>query len=117
MAQFVWQAKVQVQIAAVDAANFQRQGALFEVGTGIAKGRHAADHGVCPEENPVIGWGARRAPFRQDTSTRPGGVCGTYNATQRFCSVEFACVFVFLRSDERRLGKECVRTCRSRWSP
>src|SRR3546814_15776187 len=22
-----------------------------------------------------------------------------------------------LRSDERRVGKECVRTCRSRWSP
>src|SRR3546814_13871944 len=23
----------------------------------------------------------------------------------------------FLRSEERRVGKECVRTCRSRWSP
>src|SRR3546814_14792469 len=23
----------------------------------------------------------------------------------------------FFRSGERRLGKECVRTCRSRWSP
>src|SRR3546814_13218331 len=23
----------------------------------------------------------------------------------------------FLRSDERRVGKECVSTCRSRWSP
>src|SRR3546814_2101603 len=22
-----------------------------------------------------------------------------------------------LRSEERRVGKECVRTCRSRWSP
>src|SRR3546814_11431676 len=22
-----------------------------------------------------------------------------------------------VRSDERRVGKECVRTCRSRWSP
>src|SRR3546814_20015371 len=22
-----------------------------------------------------------------------------------------------IRSDERRVGKECVRTCRSRWSP
>src|SRR3546814_14580043 len=22
-----------------------------------------------------------------------------------------------MRSDERRVGKECVRTCRSRWSP
>src|SRR3546814_17129414 len=24
---------------------------------------------------------------------------------------------VFLRSEDRRVGKECVRTCRSRWSP
>src|SRR3546814_18429575 len=23
----------------------------------------------------------------------------------------------FFRSEERRVGKECVRTCRSRWSP
>src|SRR3546814_19897667 len=23
----------------------------------------------------------------------------------------------FMRSEERRVGKECVRTCRSRWSP
>src|SRR3546814_13534175 len=25
--------------------------------------------------------------------------------------------FQVLRSEERRVGKECVRTCRSRWSP
>src|SRR3546814_13279277 len=24
---------------------------------------------------------------------------------------------VYARSDERRVGKECVSTCRSRWSP
>src|SRR3546814_12920050 len=24
---------------------------------------------------------------------------------------------VIIRSEERRVGKECVRTCRSRWSP
>src|SRR3546814_13361511 len=24
---------------------------------------------------------------------------------------------VLMRSEERRVGKECVRTCRSRWSP
>src|SRR3546814_3790600 len=26
-------------------------------------------------------------------------------------------VFADLRSEERRVGKECVRTCRSRWPP
>src|SRR3546814_13406449 len=25
--------------------------------------------------------------------------------------------FLYLRSEERRVGKECVSTCRSRWSP
>src|SRR3546814_15051867 len=25
--------------------------------------------------------------------------------------------FVMVRSEERRVGKECVSTCRSRWSP
>src|SRR3546814_12848928 len=31
-----------------------------------------------------------------------------------------ACIFAVLRlarSEERRVGKECVSTCRSRWSP
>src|SRR3546814_11325630 len=27
------------------------------------------------------------------------------------------CQMVLRRSEERRVGKECVRTCRSRWSP
>src|SRR3546814_13520283 len=25
--------------------------------------------------------------------------------------------FIIIRSEERRVGKECVSTCRSRWSP
>src|SRR3546814_21181539 len=29
----------------------------------------------------------------------------------------FALVFAMGRSEERRVGKECVSTCRSRWSP
>src|SRR3546814_12430360 len=29
----------------------------------------------------------------------------------------FAAVAGHLRSEERRVGKECVSTCRSRWSP
>src|SRR3546814_20734402 len=26
-------------------------------------------------------------------------------------------LFIMIRSEERRVGKECVSTCRSRWSP
>src|SRR3546814_4157979 len=31
--------------------------------------------------------------------------------------VEFDVILVDDRSEERRVGKECVSTCRSRWSP
>src|SRR3546814_19606939 len=38
----------------------------------------------------------------------------------KFCPGNFstmaAIVFVICRSDERRVGKECVSSCRSRWS-
>src|SRR3546814_6531842 len=29
----------------------------------------------------------------------------------------FLTIVILLRSEERRVGKECVSTCRSRWSP
>src|SRR3546814_1509240 len=29
----------------------------------------------------------------------------------------WAHLFTYVRSEERRVGKECVSTCRSRWSP
>src|SRR3546814_3298772 len=34
------------------------------------------------------------------------------------CASSSACwIWVTFRSEERRVGKECVSTCRSRWSP
>src|SRR3546814_3909131 len=43
-------------------------------------------------------------------------ICGRYF---RFCSSEPRCRMygATIRSEERRVGKECVSTCRSRWSP
>src|SRR3546814_14975160 len=35
----------------------------------------------------------------------------------RLCSVDKANVLETSRSEERRVGKECVSTCRSRWWP
>src|SRR3546814_16491622 len=32
-------------------------------------------------------------------------------------SPDDAAVLSYIRSEERRVGKECVSTCRSRWSP
>src|SRR3546814_15077333 len=34
-----------------------------------------------------------------------------------FPNRDIAVYVPFARSEERRVGKECVRTCRSRWSP
>src|SRR3546814_20785752 len=31
--------------------------------------------------------------------------------------VPFIPIYWYVRSEERRVGKECVRTCRSRWAP
>src|SRR3546814_8609774 len=60
---------------------------------------------------------ARRKPPRnwnvnQDTT----GIAG-----KRFLVIEDEALVAFelasIRSEERRVGKECVSTCRSRWSP
>src|SRR3546814_11856552 len=42
----------------------------------------------------------REAVMRADALLRPGKLASN-----------------IIRSEERRVGKECVRTCRSRWSP
>src|SRR3546814_13780069 len=42
-------------------------------------------------------------------------------SSQSLARIMFAVIVIgligFLRSEERRVGKECVSTCRSRWSP
>src|SRR3546814_14180895 len=46
-------------------------------------------------------------------------VNGSMNVDERLRSIEFLeqhGQFLVSRSEERRVGKECVRTCRSRWS-
>src|SRR3546814_4734090 len=45
-----------------------------------------------------------QAPVAQDLQERFPGSCWLSAAARR-------------RSEERRVGKECVSTCRSRWSP
>src|SRR3546814_5650952 len=67
---------------------------------------------------------ATRALVAAGTSGRRGTVrpvrCdgGSTGHTQCECHTALAtgAVRVGLRSDERRVGNECVRTCRSRWS-
>src|SRR3546814_18790256 len=47
-----------------------------------------------------------------------GGALGNViDRVTRGYVVDFFDFYVGSRSEERRVGKECVRTCRSRWSP
>src|SRR3546814_3070268 len=41
----------------------------------------------------------------------------TVALTQSRASITFEATLQVRRSEERRVGKECVSTCRSRWSP
>src|SRR3546814_12580082 len=43
--------------------------------------------------------------------------CETYKFLDRHLPRDRAGLELFLRSEERRVGKACVRTCRSEWSP
>src|SRR3546814_15560279 len=61
------------------------------------------------------GWQARSKP----SSARQVATSSTPHEAIESVSCHFSKVWndVSARSEERRVGKECVRTCRSRWSP
>src|SRR3546814_14593056 len=71
---------------------------------GIAAVRALVDGDAAVEDRAAAA-GADPAPGQF-----AGGVAG--NVLDAQAGVEVA-----LRSEERRVGKECVSTCRSRWSP
>src|SRR3546814_20778550 len=65
--------------------------------------------------------------FRSEAVQRPGGHLQIETATPRAPQIvgeldaaarqAHALLNALPRSEERRVGKECVSTCRSRWSP
>src|SRR3546814_1578924 len=63
--------------------------------------------------SPKFFLGTDSAPHRVEAKEADCGCAGIYNAP--FALESYATVFE--RSEERRVGKECVSTCRSRWSP
>src|SRR3546814_10221489 len=60
----------------------------------------------------LIEWGAA-APFGGELGAAYLGMQGDIWDAQK----DMALAATGARSEERRVGKECVRTCRSRWSP
>src|SRR3546814_11072309 len=62
----------------------------------------------CPVERPVAS--CRKVARQQSFESRSHGL--SLKLYARSCPGSFEG-----RSEERRVGKECVSTCRSRWSP
>src|SRR3546814_16196346 len=65
-------------------------------------------------------WGARLMAMSTDhTAEVPGFSVPVHRALTEHILLGGAprAIAILNRSDERRVGKECVSTCRSRWSP
>src|SRR3546814_12541074 len=58
-------------------------------------------------------------PLRRKEKRRPrrAVVLVIVDAMSRQSAARIGGMLIALRSEERRVGKECVSTCRSRWSP
>src|SRR3546814_17861997 len=63
------------------------------------------------------GTGHAHFALASDLGTRNRGVLLVQEAYRRCGQKKIDTAVFGLRSDERRVGKECVSTCRSRWSP
>src|SRR3546814_15585229 len=77
------------------------------VGTNAGAKNHVAGGDLCAEECP---W------FRSDDSARQE-FSSLFTEIFSAASSILAIKDMDVRSEERRVGKECVSTCRSRWSP
>ena len=61
-------------------------------------------------------WGAREGGGGEEEGARRGPGCSTPAPPERRPR-QLRATFAVPRSEERRVGKECLRLCRSRWSP
>src|SRR3546814_13228685 len=79
--------------------------------------RRAAENiesGLATAEEGVVTLAANPALMSLFQPDVPEGCSLTFNSIGPFSAGRLD---VVTRSEERRVGKECVRTCRSRWSP
>src|SRR3546814_21060533 len=88
--------------------------------------RHAVDEGLGADE-AMIGQhvgaprhmlAAAEADLEMERTVAAEKPCGGHLALGRNRDLrQHGIDQILLRSEERRVGKECVSTCRSRWSP
>src|SRR3546814_15625294 len=83
-----------------------------------SQGNPPVRHAVIGIANPVLGDHISMTNFSWEFSieqTRRALGLDTLHVINDFTALALA--LPHLRSEERRVGKECVSTCRSRWSP
>src|SRR3546814_15175067 len=87
-----------------------KQPSLIHERTEIGRYRHVRRSSNNPVRHRIAGF----SEIQQDTTERRlGGLFGAFrHLDYRNCYMSR-----FWRSEERRVGKECVSTCRSRWAP
>src|SRR3546814_16778321 len=61
--------------------------------------------------------GALRTPLPESTANTAKAITLAHSASGKFTEAHRQHPNANSRSEERRVGKECVSTCRSRWSP
>src|SRR3546814_15278403 len=64
----------------------------------------------------AAGAASQRDTYRSSFYTPRGSFHGYYSAPSAIGQIQAAAITAG-RSEERRVGKECVSTCRSRWAP
>src|SRR3546814_19440534 len=75
-----------------------------------------AEQGSGGRHRPAIRQEIRRRRLKlRDNPTAPLSPCSSDVANLPLCTIFRYSVSI--RSEERRVGNECVSTCRSRWSP
>src|SRR3546814_11889037 len=60
---------------------------------------------------------ARKGPHIVFRAADEADCLGRWVYERTIQTLALTCKFMMPRSEERRVGKECVSTCRSRWSP
>src|SRR3546814_12847546 len=88
---------------------------LQRVGIGLARAAGGVDLtigrlGVAPDP-------ARIRPHRDQSFLFQAAICASRKVWVDLYAATRASMLANCRSEERRVGNECVSTCRSRWSP
>src|SRR3546814_15128222 len=103
-----------------DLAKNARSRAKFEEALMRVQLRENPDKGTLPNSHDrQTGWAGEGKP----ATCRFDQVSGVFHSAHQFLAddqlLDLRSAFVNAedRSEERRVGKECVSTCRSRWSP